>query len=577
MKEEPKVVKVQENIPLEPSEPEVVHKMMGSPTSRPSKPSPVIVIADVHVQPKDHVEKPRLHSPRSDFSNEQVRSEIKPRPVTSPTGNSNVPSNTEKVVEGVTVNGHLAEDVSNNLNASPVSETSKTELTEEKGKPPDEQSSPNSSVNLEDSFDILGGNYDNQLEDMKISHSPMPMLNSPLKISSSDHLTSTPVARDTKTNDSVSSSDLEMQMDENKVNEAQVQNKEMEGGESPTGRGNKSGKTMTPRTLSDDMDDEKNLMRYSESDLDRALALLLEDDDTENVSETRKDSMGSDNENEDEEEKLKLLRMSIASAFGQKKNESQVEEDGQDSDRESENPYMDDLDIAKEIYRSKGTTIPPTNHVFSRTLNTIPEDDIPTEVNIVETASNSNTNSTKSSPTKKALKFDDPFDENIFSSSTGDTFEWDDYIGDELVGKVNDEEFQDSPRQSMDFPDWTLEIDASSNSGTESLNHSKAGSEASDSRPGSRTSNRLSTSESEVKSPVGLAARSYVKDLLSKKRSSASPSLSSYISDKSSFYALSHNYGVDSSEHVPSDTELSNSPVSISNGDGAFIEDWDLV
>lgn len=577
MKEEPKVVKVQENIPLEPSEPEVVHKMMGSPTSRPSKPSPVIVIADVHVQPKDHVEKPRLHSPRSDFSNEQVRSEIKPRPVTSPTGNSNVPSNTEKVVEGVTVNGHLAEDVSNNLNASPVSETSKTELTEEKGKPPDEQSSPNSSVNLEDSFDILGGNYDNQLEDMKISHSPMPMLNSPLKISSSDHLTSTPVARDTKTNDSVSSSDLEMQMDENKVNEAQVQNKEMEGSESPTGRGNKSGKTMTPRTLSDDMDDEKNLMRYSESDLDRALALLLEDDDTENVSETRKDSMGSDNENEDEEEKLKLLRMSIASAFGQKKNESQVEEDGQDSDRESENPYMDDLDIAKEIYRSKGTTIPPTNHVFSRTLNTIPEDDIPTEVNIVETASNSNTNSTKSSPTKKALKFDDPFDENIFSSSTGDTFEWDDYIGDELVGKVNDEEFQDSPRQSMDFPDWTLEMDASSNSGTESLNHSKAGSEASDSRPGSRTSNRLSTSESEVKSPVGLAARSYVKDLLSKKRSSASPSLSSYISDKSSFYALSHNYGVDSSEHVPSDTELSNSPVSISNGDGAFIEDWDLV
>ena len=118
---------------------------------------------------------------------------------------------------------------------------------------------------------------------------------------------------------------------------------------------------------------------------------------------------------------------------------------------------------------------------------------------------------------------------------------------------------------------------SSSNSGTESMNHSKAGSEAGDSRPGSRASNRLSTSESEVKSPVGMAARSYVKDLLSKKRSSASPSLSSYISDKSSFYALSHNYDLDSSEHVPSDTDLSNSPVSISNGDGAFIEDWDLV
>lgn len=90
----------------------------------------------------------------------------------------------------------------------------------------------------------------------------------------------------------------------------------MEGGESLIGRGNKSGKIMILRVLLDDMDDEKNFMRYFESDLDRVFVLMMEDDDIGNVLEVRKDFMGSDNENEDEEEKLKLLRMSIVSVFG---------------------------------------------------------------------------------------------------------------------------------------------------------------------------------------------------------------------------------------------------------------------
>lgn len=102
---------------------------------------------------------------------------------------------------------------------------------------------------------------------------------------------------------------------------------------------------------------------------------------------------------------------------------------------------MDDLDIAKEIYRLKGIIIFFINYVFFRIFNIIFEDDIFIEVNIVEIVSNLNIDFIKFSFTKKVLKFEDFFVENIFSSFIGDIFEWDDYIGDELVGKVNDEEF----------------------------------------------------------------------------------------------------------------------------------------
>lgn len=142
------------------------------------------------------------------------------------------------------------------------------------------------------------------------------MFNFFLKISSLDYLISIFVVRDIKINDSVFLSEFEMYIDENKVSEIKVRNKEMEGGESLIGRGNKSGKIMILRVLLDDMDEEKNFMRYFESDLDRVFVFMMEDDDIGNVSEVRKDFMGSDNENEDEEEKLKLLRMSIVSVFG---------------------------------------------------------------------------------------------------------------------------------------------------------------------------------------------------------------------------------------------------------------------
>lgn len=142
------------------------------------------------------------------------------------------------------------------------------------------------------------------------------MFNFFLKISSLDYLISIFVVRDIKINDSVFLSEFEMYIDENKVSEIKVRNKEMEGGESLIGRGNKSGKIMILRVLLDDMDEEKNFMRYFESDLDRVFVFMMEDDDIGNELEVRKDFMSSDNENEDEEEKLKLLRMSIVSVFG---------------------------------------------------------------------------------------------------------------------------------------------------------------------------------------------------------------------------------------------------------------------
>lgn len=129
----------------------------------------------------------------------------------------------------------------------------------------------------------------------------------------------------------------------------------------------------------------------------------------------------------------------------------------------------------------------------------------------------------------------------------------------------------------MDFLDWIFDMDVLFNLGIESLNYFKVGSEVFDSRFGSRISNRLSIFESEVKSLVGLVVRFYVKDFLFKKRLSVSLFFFFYIFDKFFFYVLFYNYDVDSFEYVLLDIELFNFLVSIFNGDGVFIEDWDFV
>ncbi|KAK3089353.1 hypothetical protein FSP39_002964 [Pinctada imbricata] len=312
------------------------------------------------------------------------------------------------------------------------------------------------------------------------------------------------------------------------------------------------------------------------------------------LNETEQENRGSksdsessvEEENEDrdssEEEKLKILKMRLTDAFSIDRDENGIRGSKGSGD---ESTIKDELEIAREIYMSRGTTIPPTNHTTPRSLNTIPEDDIPLDNNLPTTYIPTNGNSVLNTPTKQALKFDDLSEE--FSGPVSEPFEWDDYISDDLqlVGDVKYSE--SSPRQTMDFPEWSLDNDSSSQeSESKVLNKAYGDSSASstsESRPGSGASSLgtpCSTSESEVKSPAGIAARSYVKDLLAK-RSSTSPSHFTYsnnrsITNKASFYALSHTIDLDSTEHAGSDSEYSTSPTSMTNGDGAFMDDWDL-
>ncbi|XP_021358764.1 tyrosine-protein kinase abl-1-like isoform X2 [Mizuhopecten yessoensis] len=190
----------------------------------------------------------------------------------------------------------------------------------------------------------------------------------------------------------------------------------------------------------------------------------ITDDEEDTTSCTSANSVefvelnGSDDEKQDragavdgsEADKLRMLKESIEDAFSMKS--SITSEHSESAKDGGDGSPRDEYDIAREIYISKGTTIPPTEHTSSRNLTTIPEDAIPMD-----------------SPSNSGLKFVDTGDESFFSNGVQDTFEWDDYIGDELqlVGKVKDA--ADSPRQTMEFTDWTLEQDSSQES-----QHSKA-------------------------------------------------------------------------------------------------------
>jgi hypothetical protein len=114
-------------------------------------------------------------------------------------------------------------------------------------------------------------------------------------------------------------------------------------------------------------------------------------------------------------------------------------------------PTSDDMDIAREIYMSKGMSMPPSKFTSTRSLNTILEDELLSENEPEEPQAKTVASS--------ELKFVDTLDDFNVSDSYQDSFEWDDYIGDELIGSVKNSEV--SPRQSMDI-DWTMEHDSSS-------------------------------------------------------------------------------------------------------------------
>ncbi|XP_063443909.1 serine/threonine-protein kinase LMTK2-like isoform X2 [Mytilus trossulus] len=151
----------------------------------------------------------------------------------------------------------------------------------------------------------------------------------------------------------------------------------------------------------------------------------------------------SDENEEDEAEKLRLLKLTLSGVLLSTDVKSSVDENSGIS-----SPTSDDMDIAREIYISKGMSAPPSKYTSTRSLNTILEDELLCE----------------DEPQTKAfsneLKFVEPSEEYNMSDSFIDSFEWDDYIGDELVGRVRSSDI--SPRESIDFPDWTMEQDSSS-------------------------------------------------------------------------------------------------------------------
>lgn len=291
--------------------------------------------------------------------------------------------------------------------------------------------------------------------------------------------------------------------------------------------------------------DSKNGEVYDTSDIE----YVLEGGDIR-IREIDNDD---DEDDKNDQVKLKQLKLSIADAFSV--NNQKFDNERRNSDPESPDDY--ETLVAKEIYMSKGTTIPPTKHTTPRSLTTIPEDSIATN--------------DMSGP---GLRFIEPLEDSLFTSSVQDSFEWDDYIGEQLVGHVKISE--NSPRQSMEFQDWTLDQDSSQESDSQNNSKMEDSNKLANGSSSSSIGTPYSSSDSEVKYS-GVAARSIISDVIAKSnRKSNHPTNQSPIL-KNSFYALSHAIDVDSPEHVPYDPEPSGSPGSFSSGSNQFVDEWELM
>ena len=192
------------------------------------------------------------------------------------------------------------------------------------------------------------------------------------------------------------------------------------------------------------------------------------------------------NSDDDEFEKLKQLKLTLSGVLLSTNDESHDNQNGISS------PTSDDMDIAREIYMSKGMSMPPSKFTSTRSLNTILEDELLSENEPEEPQAKTVASS--------ELKFVDTLDDFNVSDSYQDSFEWDDYIGDELIGSVKNSEV--SPRQSMDI-DWTMEHDSSSQD-SEIQNDSKNDeiSSFTTDKKSSALSTPYSSSDSEVKKTI---------------------------------------------------------------------------
>lgn len=281
--------------------------------------------------------------------------------------------------------------------------------------------------------------------------------------------------------------------------------------------------------------------------------------DLNNKSE---DISDEENNDDDEFEKLKQLKLTLSGVLYSTNDENHDNQNGISS------PTSDDMDIAREIYMSKGMSMPPSKYTSTRSLNTILEDELLSE--------NEPEQPQVKTVASSELKFVDTLDDFNVSDSYQDSFEWDDYIGDELIGRVKNSEV--SPRQSLDI-DWTMEHDSSSQD-SEIQNGSKNDEISSFTidKKSSALSTSYSSSDSEVKktnspmgavanskspkSPLGAAAQSYVKHILSNR-------ISNNSNKGISFYSFSHN--IDMDEHAEPSSSSFNTASQYN-----LLDEWDL-
>ncbi|KAL5018935.1 hypothetical protein ScPMuIL_004657 [Solemya velum] len=199
-------------------------------------------------------------------------------------------------------------------------------------------------------------------------------------------------------------------------------------------------------------------------------------------------------------------------------------------------PSREEIEVAKELYISRGTSLNTSKNNTPRSLTTIPEDRIPLDNSIAE------------------LHFDEQMEDSFFTVAAQDSFEWDDYIGEQLVGKV---QYPDpSPKQTLEMTDWTFDHDSAGGSNPSSISKDELSSIASDTRTSSVASDKNSSSvfdgEGEVKNVSGGSTHSFIADILTTRLTPRSTNLVG----QSNFYSILNAVDVD----LPSDSDTA-SPI----------------
>ena len=183
-----------------------------------------------------------------------------------------------------------------------------------------------------------------------------------------------------------------------------------------------------------------------------------------------------------------------------------------------------DLQIASEIYLSRGVKMArPFEATF---LEPIPEDPLPS-------ISEESGVPTPSETSSVDVRFED-------------VFEWDDFMGEPLVGKERTSSGALSPRQTFDMPDWTLDVDSESVRSGSSLHSQRSddlskGNIGSDSvSTGSADTPSARSSDSEViLHDRAWTHRSYISDLLANRTKGLTLNTTPGCShQQSNFYSL---------------------------------------